>query len=571
MMAVLIIKRLCFILFIIIIGSIFATAQKSYRAIDKRVSETPASEMTSITRLAQYLTATAKDDYEKARAIYGWIAHSISYSDSTGRNGWLGTSENKLQQQAENVLKNRSAVCEGFANLYKALCEAAGLPAEMVTGVVKQEDGTVSDVGHAWNAVQLEGEWYLTDPTWGSGYVQYETGRFVPMYQEAYFLIPASKMIQSHLPDDPIWQLLPNPLTEQEFRSLSVVPLSARVTENAPQPFAYQDSIALWFRQDSLQRMLHASERVLRYNPKNPVSLARLGNHFYNEAVRIVFRVEEQVLQAFDEADRPLDTTQLLLQLVNAEQLLQRGWYYYKQVENEKLIAIIEGLAPETVMEAELNYLRGLIGVWEVKRLYQQLNNSDKKVAKNYYDVINTKAQHTQYYFTTAAEVYANHTGALYEDALHKAKLHQALLYNYVAKANGTILELTEATNEAELNALAERLDRGEAAYQQMLSIVQSVVAKDPMSVLGNSLLEESPLVLAALYADRGFVQQFTLFKKYQRQWDHPELLTKKTTDEMIQAHLKCNDYADQAAKYLTNAVNNEATDVMKQQLRTLQ
>lgn len=561
------IKRWLFVFFIIISVNTLLQAQKNYRAIDKHAIDTPASEMRSIAQLASYLSVLAKDDYEKVRAIYSWITHHVTYSDTTVRNGWLGTPENKWQQQAEQVLKNRTAVCEGYANLYKALCNAVGLPAELVTGVVKQEDGTVADVGHAWNAVQVEGQWYLSDPTWGSGYADYWTRRFVREYQEAFFLIPAEKMIQSHLPDDPIWQLLTNPITEQEFRSSSAVPLSASAREIPAQLFVYQDSIQQWFQQDSLQRMLSASERILQYNPKNALALARLSNHFYNQAVRLYYHTQEQVLESLDDSTIPLDTTQVFSQLDNAETLLQKSRYYDAQVEDEKLL---EDTALEELLHAELDYLRGLVQVWKVIKRYEGINERSKNASDAFYAALHADAQSAQFYFSNAEAVYTRQNADIYKKALHQVKLHEALLYNYIAKADGTIVDLSEETSEAELAVLTARLDRGEATYQKMLDLVHLVLAQDSMSLMGRSFLEESPLVMAGFYADRGYLYQFSLHQKYQRQWDNPDLLTKKMADDIIADYLKCNDFANMAADLLKKVPKGENLDAMNRQLQTL-
>jgi len=563
-------KRFIIIILLLLAGNVLVSAQKNYRVIDKRAAETPNSEMISITRLAKYLTGNITNDHEKARAIYTFITHHITYSDTTVRNGWLGTIENKRQQQSEQVLKNRRAVCEGFANLYKDLCTAAGLPAEIVTGVVKQESGRVSDYGHAWNAVQLNGQWYLTDPTWGSGYADYWTGRFIQEHQDAYFLVPADQMIQSHLPDDPIWQLLPNPVTEQEFRSLNKEALLTRAAESATQSFVYQDSIKQWFRQDSVEQMLSASTRILAYNPQSSVALARLGNHFYNQAVTIFFRGEEQILEALDDSQRRLDTVQLLQQFDHAEKLLQKGWYYYNRVDDEKLNSIIEGLAPEPVLSAEFNYLRGLMQVWQITQLYKTLTSSSKNMSDDFYKTLNTVAQGAQSYFNTAEAVYKNYTGEIYKDALQKVKLHEALLYNYVAKADGAIIELKETFSEATLQALAARLDRGEATYRKMLVLVNEVLAENPSAVLANSFLEEMPLVMAGFESDRGYIYQFTLRKKYKREWENQALVNQKTATEITNAYLKCNEYVNSGLQYLKNATKNETITVLTERLLSI-
>jgi len=551
-------------------GSGWLTAQRNYRAIDHRAEETPKSEMTSIARLAAYLTATAKDDYDKARAIYTWMTKYITYSDTTITNGWLGTAENQLRQQPEQVLRNRTGVCEGFANLYKALCTAAQLRAEVVTGTVKEDDGTVADVGHAWNAVQLDGQWYLTDPTWGSGYADFWTRRFAREHREAYFLIPAAEMIQSHLPDDPIWQLLPNPVTDQEFRSLSQSALSIRAGAVAGQWFDYADSIALWFRQDTVQQMIRASERILKFNPNNALALARLGSHFYNQAVTIFFYREEEILNALDSAKLQLDTAAILRQLAQAERDIAKGWLYYHQVKDAKLQLNLDELIPQSAFSAELDYLRGLLHLWQVAKWARWLETASTSLSAGYFDRLYAEASRGHHYFSLAKNVYDNYTGLYYQEAGRKTRLYEALLYNYLAKAEAFVQNINPASTEADIQATFARLDRAEATYQKMNALVREVLTQDSNSIMAASFVREYPVMMAAFQTDRGYVYQFLLQKKYERQWQQPESLSKKTLEEMNTAYRKFGTYADAGLAHLKNIEPDTATAEITDKLRLL-
>ena len=51
------------------------------------------------------------------------------------------------------VMKN--AVCEGYAKAFQLLCHKAGIPCLQVYSQT-----------HMWNAVQVDGAWYMADPTW---------------------------------------------------------------------------------------------------------------------------------------------------------------------------------------------------------------------------------------------------------------------------------------------------------------------------------------------------------------------------------------------------------------------
>lgn len=51
------------------------------------------------------------------------------------------------------------AVCSGYAEMFRLMCECANIPCSYVRG-------TAEDSLHAWNAVQLDGRWYYIDVTW---------------------------------------------------------------------------------------------------------------------------------------------------------------------------------------------------------------------------------------------------------------------------------------------------------------------------------------------------------------------------------------------------------------------
>ena len=49
-----------------------------------------------------------------------------------------------------------------------------------------------------WNSIQLDGQQYLIDCTWGSGYISDED-KFVRSYREYYFLVDPDFLIWTHL------------------------------------------------------------------------------------------------------------------------------------------------------------------------------------------------------------------------------------------------------------------------------------------------------------------------------------------------------------------------------------
>ena len=60
-----------------------------------------------------------------------------------------------------------TAVCDGYAQAYQYLLKQVGICAAQVTGEADTPTGTLwGDAYHAWNVVQLDGEWYEVDCCW---------------------------------------------------------------------------------------------------------------------------------------------------------------------------------------------------------------------------------------------------------------------------------------------------------------------------------------------------------------------------------------------------------------------
>ncbi|MCM8595563.1 transglutaminase domain-containing protein [Accumulibacter sp.] len=178
----------------------------------------PRSATKGVERLALHLASLASSDLEKARVIYRWLTANIQYDSVAYFSGQFPPMD------PASVLSRRSAVCAGYANLFAALARAMGLQVEVVAGFAKGYRYAVgeplgNEPNHDWNAVRIDGHWYLVDATWGSGHLD-DLGRSVSRFSEFYFLVPPEQLIYSHLPVDAAWQLLDPPLERSEFARL---------------------------------------------------------------------------------------------------------------------------------------------------------------------------------------------------------------------------------------------------------------------------------------------------------------------------------------------------------------
>ncbi|MCX6678807.1 MAG: hypothetical protein NTX42_00365 [Methanothrix sp.] len=195
-----------------------ATLNYSYEEIDRHALNAPASAESSVESLAAYLIEPAKNDREKARAIFRWITENIDYNVEVLFKGGSGATN------AVDVLKSRKSVCYGYSHLFLSLAREAGLEAVRISGYGKgygYMPGTNfrGPANHAWNAVKINGSWYLMDSTWGAGYVSGE-GKYVRRFNDHFFMTPPNQFIFDHFPEDAQWQLLDKPVSKQEFENL---------------------------------------------------------------------------------------------------------------------------------------------------------------------------------------------------------------------------------------------------------------------------------------------------------------------------------------------------------------
>ena len=107
-------------------------------------------------------------DYEIAKALHDYLALNCEY-DKRYYSGGMP----RISYTAYGALVNRTSVCAGYALAYQHLMEDAGIPCEYVTGMT-------TSGSHAWNIIQIDGEWYHVDVTWDDpipnreGYVRYD-------------------------------------------------------------------------------------------------------------------------------------------------------------------------------------------------------------------------------------------------------------------------------------------------------------------------------------------------------------------------------------------------------------
>lgn len=138
--------------------------------IDTEMLKIPKEEEATTEKLSAYLTKDLADDSLKAQRIYKWITNNIAYDYDVIQSG-----KPLKYQTPAMVLKERTAVCQGYSVLMVDLLKKSGIEACTVegytTGVLSDSLLVAAESDHEWVAFRIKGKWYVCDPTWDAGYV----------------------------------------------------------------------------------------------------------------------------------------------------------------------------------------------------------------------------------------------------------------------------------------------------------------------------------------------------------------------------------------------------------------
>ncbi len=100
--------------------------------------------------------------YEKIQSVHDYVIERMYY-DHEGLATYESTGDYRIFTAAGSFVDSVGSgiVCEGYSKAAKILLNRMGVPCCLIRGSV-----TGSDLGHMWNAVSVDGSWYLMDVTW---------------------------------------------------------------------------------------------------------------------------------------------------------------------------------------------------------------------------------------------------------------------------------------------------------------------------------------------------------------------------------------------------------------------
>ncbi len=231
-------KFITIVLFLV--GTLVYGQRSDFEHIDFKKADSIAAQysgasLKNLPVLTHNLTADLTTDVEKFRAIYTWVSTNIendysSYLKTRKKRKKLSENQEALTawnnsftpKVFENLLKYKKTACTGYAYLIRELASLADINCKIVAGygrtatLILDED---SIPNHSWNTVELNGKWYLCDPTWSAGRIVLEEDgpKFEPDYFDGYFLAEPKLFIRNHYPLQVKSSLLEKPPTFNEF------------------------------------------------------------------------------------------------------------------------------------------------------------------------------------------------------------------------------------------------------------------------------------------------------------------------------------------------------------------
>lgn len=329
-----------------------------WEEVDKHVSNVNKQAVFHPQLLANLLIDDLSNDYDKVRAFYVWIATNIEYDLLAFIHG------RRNEQGINEVLRSGKALCTGFSLLFDYFCDQAGIPCEIIEGYTKgygyRKNQKFKRTNHAWNAVNIYGKWYLLDVTWATGDPRYLSKHQKNIDLDTYFFADSEMFIETHLPEDPSWQLLDDKISIHEFETGEKTE-DRSYAINAFSPNDYNEL-------DEYDRDLLRYNRATQFNPRNIELAERLSFAYLYKGISITDRLWKMDYQ----------------QLMDTIASLESNFYAYMD-SARMTIEVLNGPSISSVKQIvhdEINYQKGIINYEIGTELFSKAMQKDISVSK---------------------------------------------------------------------------------------------------------------------------------------------------------------------------------------------
>ena len=127
-----------------------------------------------------------ENDYQNVKMVHDYLIDNAEYDQTLAKPNI---------RNIYGTLIEKSCVCEGYAEAFKYLLDALDIPCVIVSGTATNSQGETEN--HAWNYVQLNGNWYAVDTTWDDPVIIGD-GILTDESKYKYFLVGKNKIDEDH-------------------------------------------------------------------------------------------------------------------------------------------------------------------------------------------------------------------------------------------------------------------------------------------------------------------------------------------------------------------------------------
>lgn len=99
-------------------------------------------------------------DIQKEWLLYDYLIRRTTYSKQIVNN-----IAPPLTHTVQGTIVEKTGVCDGYAKTLMYMMNRVGIPTRLIVGTAYDSKGVIQD--HAWNLINLEGNYYHVDATWG--------------------------------------------------------------------------------------------------------------------------------------------------------------------------------------------------------------------------------------------------------------------------------------------------------------------------------------------------------------------------------------------------------------------
>lgn len=166
-------------------GYKYTSIDLSYTDNNKQISLKEEKLNNELDSIINKVIKAGMTDYEKELAIHDELIKHINYYN-------FSKIENipDIKHTAYGAIIENEAVCDGYSKAFKLLLEKVGIESIIISG-------KIGDIPHAWNLVNINGDYYHVDVT--SDTINKDNKKYV---SHTYFNLTDNEIIKTHVLDN---------------------------------------------------------------------------------------------------------------------------------------------------------------------------------------------------------------------------------------------------------------------------------------------------------------------------------------------------------------------------------